>query len=251
MDSNLKCDQSQEIRTISEWSFLNYILIYSIIKNDVLSEYCLYLFHYLYCTSIMEQGLTLGLYVIQFMWFSVLSTVNFKHICLLVGSCGCLCVRVHIIDKKWKIYLCYFDSPFFTTLIWICGRQELCKCLLFTSIKWYLDNTHPKRARLCERVHIWETHLTILHSERWMSLLCCFTNHDYLVCVWDGVSKRIFADKHVRENSSLNRDNPKTLKSHANVGYFLYIFLTWPTLFQQTTFVIYSERMALGLCYHI
>lgn len=65
----------------------------------------------------------------------------------LVAICGCLCVMLYIFDKKWRVYwkifLFYYVSPFLTTLIWICGRQELCKCLLFTSVKWYLDNTRP------------------------------------------------------------------------------------------------------------
>lgn len=48
-----------------------------------------------------------------------------------------------------------------------------------------------------------QTHLTILRSERWMSFLCCFTNHDYLMCktmVWN----RMFADQCASENSKFS-----------------------------------------------
>lgn len=109
----------------------------------------------------------------------------------LVAICVCLCLKVYIICKKlrlyWKIFLCCFVSPFFTTLIWIFGRQELCKWLLFTSVKWYLDNTRPGEQD-CVREYSGQTHPSILHSERWMSLLCCFIYDSYtwLFGVWDG-----------------------------------------------------------------
>lgn len=84
-----------------------------------------------------------------------------------------------------------------------------------------------------------------------MSLLCYFTNHDYLVCE-TVVLKRIFADKRARENSSLNRDgvNPKTLKSHANGGYFIIIMFFNLTNTLPTNYICHLFRTD-GLCYHI
>ncbi len=119
------------------------------------------------------------------MGFSVsLSSVNF--LCFwwpFVDVCVWWCtLLIKKMEGILEIFLFYFVSPFLTTLIWIGGRQELCKCLLFTSVKWYLDNTRPGEQD-CVREYAGQTHLTILHSERWMSVLVVLSTMVIMV-IW-------------------------------------------------------------------
>lgn len=169
-----------------------------------------------------------------------------------VNACVWGCTLL-IRNKKWKIFLLFWFSILHHSYLNLWKARALQVSPVHIHQVLFVQHPSKESKTVCVSTHLRNTSHDITFREMNVSSLLFYQPWLFGVCE-TVVSKRIFGDKRARENSSLNHYdvNPKTLKCHANVGYFIiYIFLIWPTLFQQNTFAIYSERMALGLFYHI